>query len=124
MDPVIIAIAAGAASGIALGYHFGKVVVRHVGGQYARAPLVLGFSIAGGVLVLIPGLMMAYLIGMRLGWSYGASSGTTAGVASFGTLFGISVGIAMVLATCLIAGIFGGALSARLIEEARANRDL
>lgn len=111
---VLVAVAAGIALGIVIGYRAARAMLPKVAGPFAGSRLVMAFVVVGWVFVLVPGVMVSLLIGGRLRDASGAP--LTADL-----LFWMVLGIAVVIATCLATGTFAGMLSARLIEQMREN---
>ncbi len=118
MDAVYVAIAAGLALGLGIGYRFGKVVYFKVGGPYARKPLIIGLVAAGTLCFLVPASIFAILGAREIERAAGGavSSGSPT------VLLGITAGIALVIASTLVIAVFASALCGRLIEEWRPDR--
>jgi hypothetical protein len=117
-DPVLFAIAAGLSLGAVVGYRITRALVLRVGGPFARKPLVIACAACGGLLVVVPAVIISVLIGIKLGGGGGGPEGTSVSIGAFAAL---AAAMALAVAGSLVVGAFAGTLCARLIEQASAN---
>lgn len=113
-----MAIAAGMSLGLVVGYRGGAAVVRRVGGEYARKPLVVGLAISGATLFLIPATLFVVFALRNLGGN--AAAAVQSGAP--GVMVMIALGIGVTIASGVVVAVFAGALCGRFAELWRAGK--
>jgi len=110
INTVAVAIAVGLVAGASFGYLGGKAVMA----RFGSTPRMRAFGAVGGVIALIPGFFLSFVVGGSFGGAYGEAL-----YGSIGVPVGLAFGIATVLAVGVTLGASVGALIGRLVEHGR-----
>lgn len=112
MNPLFLATAAGMSLGLVIGLRAGAAVVRRVGGEFARSPIVVGLAVAGAVGFLIPATLFVVFAMQNLGGEPAAAVRS----GSLGVMLMIVAGIGVVIGSGIVVAVFAGALCGRFAE--------
>ncbi len=119
LNPIWIATMLGLAGGVALSYVGGRLLLqRLVGGSTDVLPIAR-LALAGGVVALVPALLLSFVVGGTLGGAWGQYLFEHFGLPMSGVPAGLALGIALVFAGVLLGGAAGGALIGRWLARYR-----
>ena len=106
---VALAYAGGVAAAAVLGRRIVAALVRRRAADVDHRRSIMRMGVAGGLVALVPALLLGVVIGATLGGAYGVSAAGSAAVATSASIVGIGLGVFAVVAVILSGSVALGA---------------